>query len=243
MLPPWEHPDWYDLHDTTSTAGPEREPEHYKELVLALPPLDTGDHLADIGAGTGKLARLIAKAYPDLGRITLIEPNAQKLIRAERSLAESMPRATTRIKSIAQGIGENAVNLVPLATVITVGSVFMPILEMRGGALRDGLSWLERALVELRGMLTPDGTIFLLETLAAPWARGGPDARVRRLHLPELEERLRAAGFSEIECTYRFRDRVVLRAKPAVKPEPDSHRDSDDTQTRVMPNAAALAKL
>ena len=34
---PWEHPDWYDLHDTTWTAGPEREPEHYRELVLALP--------------------------------------------------------------------------------------------------------------------------------------------------------------------------------------------------------------
>ena len=35
---PWEHPDWYDLHDTTWTAGPEREPEHYRELVLGLPP-------------------------------------------------------------------------------------------------------------------------------------------------------------------------------------------------------------
>jgi hypothetical protein len=27
---PWEHPDWYDIHDTTWTAGPEREPEHYR---------------------------------------------------------------------------------------------------------------------------------------------------------------------------------------------------------------------
>ena len=25
MSEPWEHPDWYDLHDTTWTAGPERE--------------------------------------------------------------------------------------------------------------------------------------------------------------------------------------------------------------------------
>lgn len=251
MLPPWEHPDWYDLHDTAYTAGPEREPEHYKELVLALPPLDTNDHLVDIGAGTGKIARLVAKAYPELGRITLVEPNPQKLIRAERGLAEAMPRSATRIKSIAHGLGENAINLVPLATVITVGSVFMPILELRGGALRDGLSWLERAFGELRNMLTPDGTILLLETLAMPWARGGGDARVRRLHLPELEERLRAAGLGDIECTYRFRDRVVLRVKPIPKPEakPDpnasetSAESNDQTQTRVMANAATLAKL
>jgi len=31
MKGPWDHPDWYDLHDTTWTARPEREPkpEHY----------------------------------------------------------------------------------------------------------------------------------------------------------------------------------------------------------------------
>ena len=44
---PWEHPDWYDIHDTTWTAGPERNPEHYRELVIALPPLDAGDHLVE----------------------------------------------------------------------------------------------------------------------------------------------------------------------------------------------------
>ena len=66
MQQPWEHPDWYDLHDTTWTAGPEREPEHYRELVLALPPLDRDDHLIDAGAGTGKLACMIARSYPRL---------------------------------------------------------------------------------------------------------------------------------------------------------------------------------
>jgi hypothetical protein len=58
---PWEHPDWYDIHDTTWTAGPEREPEHYRELVIALPPLDVDDHLLDAGCGTGKLAALVAR--------------------------------------------------------------------------------------------------------------------------------------------------------------------------------------
>ena len=36
MDAPWEHPDWYDLHDTAWGAGSEREPEHYRELGLAL---------------------------------------------------------------------------------------------------------------------------------------------------------------------------------------------------------------
>ena len=78
---PWEHPDWYDIHDTTWTAGPEREPEHYREMVIALPPLDADDHLLDAGCGTGKLAALVARGYPKLGRVTLLEPNALKLPR------------------------------------------------------------------------------------------------------------------------------------------------------------------
>jgi SAM-dependent methyltransferase len=230
MLPPWEHPDWYDLHDTTWTAGPEREPEHYKELLLSLPPLDTGDHLADVGAGTGKLARLIAKGYPELGRVTLIEPNAQKLLRAERALAEALPRGTTRIRSITGSLGEGSIALTHPATVVTVGSVLMPILELRGGSLRDGLGWLDRALAELSAMLAPGGSLLLLETLAAPWSRGGLDARVRRLHLPEIVEHVTAAGFNEVECTYRFRDRIVLRARVPQA----AHDDGDGGLTRVM---------
>src|SRR5256885_12255275 len=105
MERPWEHPDWYDLHDTAFTAGSEREPEHYRELLLALP-LDQADHLADIGAGTGKLAHLIARGYPELGRVTLIEPNEIKLRRARARLAEALPRA--RIDTLAMPAGQGA---------------------------------------------------------------------------------------------------------------------------------------
>jgi len=230
MMPPWEHPDWYDLHDTAFTAGSEREPEHYRELVLSLPPLGAEDHLVDVGAGTGKLTRMIVRGYPELGRITLIEPNTQKLIRAERALAEALTRSSTRIKSIGQGLGDDGIALSPLATVATVGSVLMPISTLRGGTLRDGLAWLDRALAELAAMLTPNGSLFLLETLGAPWDRGGLDGPVRRLQLPELEQRLDAAGLGDVECTYRFRDRVVLRARRKSEGPPTD----DGNATRVM---------
>ena len=68
--------DWYDVHDNTSVAGPDREPEHYREFVISLPPIGPDDHVVDVGAGTGKLSGLVADAYPDLGRLTLIEPAA-----------------------------------------------------------------------------------------------------------------------------------------------------------------------
>jgi 16S rRNA G527 N7-methylase RsmG len=85
------------LHDTAFTADSEREPEHYRELLLALPPLGETDHLADIGAGTGKLSHLIARGYPELGRVTLIEPNEVKLRRMFLlELIDSFQRAGLR---------------------------------------------------------------------------------------------------------------------------------------------------
>jgi len=215
MDAPWEHPDWYDLHDTTWTAGPEREPEHYRETVIALPPLDRGDHLVDLGAGTGKLALLIARSYPALGRLTLVEPNARKLDRAVARLRQEL-RATP-IAGVAGGLGEGSVLDVRATSLATAGSVFMPTMELRGGSLADGLCWLRRSLEEILAMLGPGGWFYDLETLAAPWARGGPADPVRRLTLPELCAEIAAAGFESVECVYRFRDRVTLRARrPAL---------------------------
>ncbi len=208
---PWEHPDWYDLHDTTWTAGPEREPEHYRELVLALPPLDVADHLVDAGAGTGKLAGLIARGYPRLGRLTLIEPNRDKLERARGRLEELLPSA--RIEALAAGLGASADLPRAQATVITLGSVLMPIMELRGGSLADGLAWLRTSLAELRGMLAPGAWLYAVETLAAPWARGGPADPVRRLTLAELTAEIARAGLANVECVYRFRDRVIVKGQ------------------------------
>jgi SAM-dependent methyltransferase len=211
MQPPWEHPDWYDLHDTTWTAGPEREPEHYRETVIALPPLDREDHLVDVGAGTGKLALLIARAYPRLGRVTLVDPNAEKLERAEARLREALPSA--RVEIVRFGLGEGATLPAADATLVTIGSVLMPAMELGGGTLADGLTWLRAALTDVLALLRPGAPLFDVETVAAPWATGGARDPVRRLSFTELSQELEATGFTPPQCVYRFRDRVVLRAE------------------------------
>jgi SAM-dependent methyltransferase len=213
VIGPWEHPDWYDLHDTAWTAGPEREPEQYRELVIALPPLDVQDHLVDVGAGTGKLSGLIARGYPKLGRVTLVEPNRDKLDRAQRRLRDILPEA--EIHHVLAGVGEGAQLPRGIATVAVVGSVLMPIMEFRGGSLGDGLAWLRASMQELRAMLGPEGWLFDLETLAAPWARGSDDDPVRRLTMAELTGEFARAGFRNVECVYRFRDRVIVKGQPA----------------------------
>ena len=211
MDAPWEHPDWYDLHDTAWTAGSEREPEHYRELLLNLPPLDRPDHLVDVGAGTGKLAALIAGGYPRLGRVTLVEPNADKLERAVSRLREMRPGST--VEGVRHAVGEGHPSSVREATVATVGSVFMPTLELRGGSLADGLGWLRASLGEIRAMLRSSGWLYVLETLAPPWARGTLSDPARRLTMAELSAEITGAGFQPVECVYRFRDRVTFRAR------------------------------
>jgi SAM-dependent methyltransferase len=208
---PWEHPDWYDIHDTTWTAGPEREPEHYRELIIALPPLDAGDHMLDAGCGTGKLAVLVARGYPKLGRVTLLEPNEAKLERALAKLRELLPKA--RVDSVPAALGEHAGVTVEPADVVVVGSVLMPIMELRGGTFADGLAWLRAALADLMRSVRVGGWLYVAETLAAPWARGGPTDPVRRLTLPELTDEVGRAGFDAVECAYRFRDRVIVKAR------------------------------
>jgi SAM-dependent methyltransferase len=209
--PWWEHRDWYDVHDNTSVAGPDREPEHYRELVIALPPIGTEDHVADVGAGTGKLSGLLADAYPDVGRITLIEPNEGKLDRARSRLAGRL--GAERVRPLRATVGEGAPLPAGEASLAIVGSVLMPALLGRGGTLRDGRAWVVRVLGDIRSLLRPGGWLFDLETIAMPWDVGAVDGPVRRLTLLELTAALEAAGFDAVECAYRFRDRVVLRCQ------------------------------
>jgi hypothetical protein len=110
-------------------------------------------------------------------------------------------------------LGEGTLMPESKGTVVTIGSVLMPIMELRGGTLADGLIWLRSVLVEVKSMLDQGGWLYDLETLAAPWALGSLDDPVRRLNMRELIVEFDRAGFEEIECVYRFRDRVAIRAR------------------------------
>jgi len=211
LTQPWEHPDWYDLHDTSFSAGSEREPEHYRELILSLPPLGADDHVLDAGAGTGKLSALVAAAYREVGLVTLLEPNPQKLRRAVERLSSVL--SPQRVRSVEALLGEGPLRVERPASIALLGSVLMPTMELRGGTLREGLVWIRRALGELRDALRPDGWLYALETLELPWHGGGLDDPVRRLTLPELAEQLSQAGFRDVEVVYRFRDRVIVKGR------------------------------
>jgi len=211
---PWEHPEWYDLHDTAWSAGSVREPEHYQEFLLSLPPLDKDDHLIDVGAGTGKLTALVAQGYPYLGHITVLEPNEIKLDRALQRLKLTHPDISIDGMVYAVGEGKGIDKL--QGNIVTVGSVLMPIMLLNGGSLADGLIWLRQSLTDILNLVEVGGWIYLLETLGAPWDTGALDSPARRLNMTEFRHELTSAGLEEIECMYRFRDRVIFRGrKPA----------------------------
>jgi hypothetical protein len=71
-----------------------------------------------------------------------------------------------------------------------------------------------------------------VETLAAPWARGGPSDPVRRLAMPELTDEIARAGFDAVECAYRFRDRVIVKARrpsaPVCRPPQETDAEQND---------------
>jgi SAM-dependent methyltransferase len=205
----WDDPDWYDCHDNTSVAGPDREPEHYREFVVALPPIGATDHVVDVGAGTGKLSLFLASSYPRVGRISLVEPNEAKLDIARTRLAD---RIGERVVAVRGSVGGGTPPAIADASLAIIGSVLMPVLLSRAGSLAEGRAFVVSALGEVHALLRPGGWLYDLETVAMPWDVGNDDGPARRHTLHELTAAMERSGFEATECVFRFRDRVVLRA-------------------------------
>ena len=95
---------------------------------MALPLPDSEDHLVDVGAGTGKLARAIGRAYPRLGWVRLVEPNETTLERAVARVREVLPDAEVRGYPLAVGREDDLPKIE--ASLVTIGNVFMPMMEL-----------------------------------------------------------------------------------------------------------------
>jgi hypothetical protein len=141
--------------------------------------------------------------------VSLVEPNEKKLERAVERLRETLPNAEIRAFPLALGLDGILPELD--ASVITVGSVFMPAMELWSGSLASALEWLRASLEQTSRALRRDGALFDVETLGPPWLRGNLDGPSRRLRMSELTDEL-FRKFTAVECVYRFRDRVFLKA-------------------------------
>ena len=89
----------------------------------------------------------------------------------------------------------------------------MPVLAMSGLTFDAGIAWVDRALVEAVGLLGQGGWVNAVENLADVLVLPSSGGPARRLLLPEPVERFSAAALLEIECVYRFCDRVILRGR------------------------------
>src|SRR6266404_5339368 len=120
----------------------------------------------------------MTRGYPELGRVTLIEPNEVKLRRARARLAEALPRA--RIDMLAMSAGQGSLPPARDARVAVIGSVLMPALELGDMTYAAGIAWVDRALREVVALLQPGGWLYDLETLAGVFAAPTMEGRARR---------------------------------------------------------------
>ena len=82
-------------------------------------------------------------------------------------------------------------------------------------------------------MLAPGAWLYAVETLAAPWARGGPADPVRRLTMAELTAEIARAGLANVECVYRFRDRVIVKRPRPIRATEKARRGSVESTLRM----------
>lgn len=148
--------------------APERDRYLPDDKLVELLALSGDETVVDYGAGTGRVAAAIARALPR-GRVIAVDENEEMLGHLRARLAD-VPNAE------AQGIGENAVDLPDGGADRVLASNLLH--EVRG----------ERALAEMRRLVSPDGFVLVVD-----WERG----RERDVGPPE--ERLYSAEDAAFE--------------------------------------------
>ena len=162
-----------------------------------------GLDVVELGAGTGRLTRLLA---PVVRRITALDASSHMLGLAVRKLRESGLRnwavsaADHRALPLADGVADLALSGWSIAYLVTSYPETWPV-------------ELDRVLAEMRRVLRPDGTMILLETLGtghetpcAPAALAAYYASLREAGLActWIRTDYRFASLAEAEALTRF---------------------------------------
>jgi hypothetical protein len=153
--------------------------------------------------------RPVATAYPNVGRISLIEPNEVKLERARTRLAS---RLGDRVTALGTRIGNGHTPSGGKRNHRHHRERSHAGLGWAGRVAERGSAWIHRALSETRAMLRLGGWLYDVETIAMPWDVSSEDGPLRWLTQVARDLDLTESG---VAATTRYPEGVLLGLTPA----------------------------
>lgn len=177
-------PALYDLQVRLALLGRERA---FRERILELARVETGETVLDVGCGTGTLAIAAARRVGPVGAVYGIDASPEMLARARRKAAKAGVEAVFR-NAPAQALP------FPDAKFDAVLSTVM----LHHLPRKDR----EQCTAEMRRVLKPGGSVLVVEFALAASERKGLLARFHRhgrVKLEEIVALLKAAGLEVVE--------------------------------------------
>jgi len=192
---PERDPKKFDPAMASSLDAAEREQYLPSQELIALLELKGTETVLDYGAGTGRLALVVAKAIPN-GRIVAVDESGEMVAHLQHSLDGTANAQAVLISE----------NRVPLRDGEADRILAVNLLhEIRG----------EHALSEMRRVLAADGMLLVVDwERGRPRPAGPPDQLLYTA--AEAADELRAAGFDTTEVAAALPFHYIVRASPAL---------------------------